>query len=52
MLVQVPTASIPTQLPAGVPGKAAEDDPHTWAPALMWETQMELLVPGFRLTQL
>lgn len=27
------------QLPAAVPGKAAEDSPHTWAPATQVEDQ-------------
>lgn len=33
VLLQVPTALLPRQLPANVPGKAVMDDPNTWVPA-------------------
>lgn len=37
------------QLPANVLGNAASDGPRPWAPALVWETQMKFLGPGFSL---
>lgn len=47
--VQVPSVTLPFQLPANAPGKPADDGPSAWAPAdlhgrLGWS-------PGFGLAQ-
>lgn len=45
----IPTGSI--QLPDTMSGKAAKDSPRVRAPALMWETLMELGCTDFSLPQ-
>lgn len=51
MPVQVLGVPLPIQLSVNVYGKAAEDDPSTWAPGPMRETWKKILPPGFGLAQ-
>lgn len=50
-LMQILAPPLLTQLPANVSGKAEEDVPSRWAPALTWETKEKLQVPGFSQAQ-
>lgn len=50
VLVQNPAVLRLTQLPALRPGKAAQDGSSPCGPTTQWETQMELLAPGFSQT--
>lgn len=51
--VLVPVIPLPLQLPVDEPGQAAQQGPQGlgqhWPP--MWDTWLELLAPGFDLTQ-
>lgn len=49
--VQELAVSLLMQLLANTPRKSAEDNPSPWNLALMWDTQIKLLVSGFHLTQ-
>lgn len=40
--VRVPDASFPIQLPAKVPGNAAEDYPNSWVPTTYMEDTDEI----------
>lgn len=51
VLALIPTASLPAQFPANVPGEAIGDGLNPWA-ASTWETRMAFQAPGFGMTQL
>lgn len=50
VLVRAPASSFLTQLPVGVPRTTLKGDADAWAPAIQWETQMEVLASGLDLS--